>query len=200
MRYGFLIWFIWMGFLSAQDFVQDNRALHLVPKSATLIESVSSELFEKTGVRFFIFLGGADQNTDTKEARLHYQQIKLKNLIPPFIAIFAYFQAKKINIISNPADLLATDFIFFERIAPFLPKEWGADMAKNNAHFSFALLNGYAYMADALSAKFHVSLDKNIKEEGANSFVKTTLYILTCSLLALFFYGYFFGARKSRGN
>ncbi|WP_240328973.1 hypothetical protein [Helicobacter suis] len=187
-----------MGFLSAQDFVQDNQALHLVPKSVALIESVSSELYKKTGVSLVLFLGDAVYNT--KEARLHYQQIKLKKLSPPFVAIFAYFQAQKINIISNPADLLATDFIFFERIAPFLPKEWGSDMAKNNAHFSFALLNGYAYMADALSAKFHVVLDKNIKEEGANSLVKTTLYILLCSLLALFFYGYFFGARKSRGN
>ncbi|WP_260320533.1 hypothetical protein [Helicobacter gastrocanis] len=176
----------------------DNEAGHLVTKSADLVQKVSSELFDKTGVSLVLFLKDSPDTLD-KAGRLIYQKAKLRELHPPFIALFAHFGAQKIDILSNPKDLIPTDQIFFERIAPFLPKEWGKDMAKNNARFSFALLNGYTYMADAIARKHHITLASNIKEEYSNSIVKTTLYILLCSLLAIFFYGYFFGARK-HGN
>ncbi|CRF40675.1 hypothetical protein [Helicobacter ailurogastricus] len=183
------------GFLHAGDFVLDNEAGHLVPKSVELVQEVSSELFSKTGVSFVLFLADTP-DTHTKQGRLAYQQAKLKDLHRPFVALFAHFGAQKIDILSDPKDLIPTERIFFERIAPFLPKEWGTDTAKNNARFSFALLNGYTYMADAIAHKYHIQLANNIKEEYSNSVVKTTLYILLCSLLALFFYGYFFGTRK----
>nr|WP_247598591.1 hypothetical protein [Helicobacter heilmannii] len=189
---------LFAGFLHAQSFVLDNEVGHLVAKSAGLVQKVSSELFDKTGVSFVLFLKDSPDTLD-KAGRLAYQQVKLKALHPPFVTLFAHFRAQKIDIVSNPKDLIPTDQIFFERIAPFLPKEWGKDMAKNNARFSFALLNGYTYMADAIARKHHITLENNIKEEYANSVTKTTLYILLCSLLAFFFYGYFFGARK-HGN
>ncbi len=177
-----------------KGFVQDNLAQHLVPKSASLIERVSSELLKKSGVRLVVFLGG--DCLQTKEERLSYQRLRLKDLSAPYVALFAYYQAQKIAIISEPADLIDADGIFFERIAPFLPRKWEDEMAKNNARFSFALLNGYTYMADALAQKYHIHLENNIQEESANSLAKTILYVLLCTLLALFFYGYFFGVRR----
>ncbi|CRF45338.1 hypothetical protein [Helicobacter heilmannii] len=189
---------LFAGFLHAQSFVLDNEAGHLVPKSVGLVQKVSSELFEKTGVSLVLFLKDSS-DTLNKAGRLAYQQAKLKTLHPPFVALFAHFQAQKIDIMSEPKDLIHTDRIFFEHIAPFLPKAWGTDAAKNNSNFSFALLNGYTYMADAIARKHHIQLESNIEETYANSITKTTLYILLCSLLAFFFYGYFFGARK-HGN
>ncbi|WP_199769129.1 hypothetical protein [Helicobacter cynogastricus] len=181
--------------LKAQEsFVQDNRDQHLVSKSASLIERVSDELLKKSGVRLVVFLGG--DRLQTKQERLSYQHTRLQDLSAPYVALFAYYQAKKIAIVSKPADLIDIDEIFFERIAPFLPRKWEDDMAKNNARFSFALLNGYTYMADALAQKYHIHLENNIQEERANSWVKTTLYVLLCTLLALFFYGYFFGVKR----
>lgn len=195
-----LFWLPWV--LVAQQglpFVQDNPAGHLVPKSVALVERVSAELYAKTGVSFVLFMGSS-QDLRTKEQRQTYQEAKLKSLRPPFVALFAYYKAQKINIIASPMGLLDADPIFFGYIAPFLPKKWDGDTAKNNARFSFALLNGYTYMADAIAKDYHVRLESNIKEENSNSFVKTTLYILLCSLLAFFFYGYFFGSKRPHGN
>ncbi len=179
---------------AGQNFVQGNVAQHFVPKSVALVERVSTELKQKTGVSFVLFV--VDTDLEDRQARLDYQQAHLKELSAPFVALFAYFQAQKIAIVVEPTSLLDTDQIFFERIAPFLPKKWGENMNDNNARFSFALLNGYTYMADAIAQKHQVHLENNIQEENHNNLVKTILYILLCSLLALFFYGYFFGTRK----
>ncbi|WP_235852510.1 hypothetical protein [Helicobacter vulpis] len=189
-----LVLLLWGGLLADPNFVRANLALHFVPKSVALVQRVSTELYEKTGVSLVLFI--ADADLPNKQARLDYQQTHLKELKSPFVALFAYFQAQKIAIVANPADLLDVDRIFFERIAPLLPKKWGDDMRENNARFSFALLNGYTYMADAVAHKYRVHLQSNIQEENYNSLIKTTLYILLCSLLALFFYGYFFGGKK----
>ncbi|MFC3847332.1 hypothetical protein ACFOPX_02115 [Helicobacter baculiformis] len=190
-----LVLLCFFGLLTAQQgFVRSNVALHFVPKSVELVERVSTELRQKTGVSFVLFV--VDAHVHNRQERLTYQQARLKELDAPFVAFFAYFTAQKIAIVTDPANLLDADQIFFERIAPFLPKKWGENMEENNARFSFALLNGYTYMADAVAQKYHVHLENNIQEENHNNLIKTTLYILLCSLLALFFYGYFFGARK----
>ncbi|CCB79842.1 hypothetical protein HBZC1_08560 [Helicobacter bizzozeronii CIII-1] len=178
-------------------FVQDNGEGHLVPKSVALVEQVSTELLAKAKISLVVFMGGS-KDLATKEQRQIYQENKLKTLHAPFVALFAYYKAQKIEIVANPTDLLDKDKIFFEHMAPFLPKKWGENEAQNNARFSFALLNGYTYMAEALSKARHVNLESNIKEDSPNSFIKTTLYILLCSLLALFFYAYFFGSKKSQ--
>ncbi|WP_235853026.1 MULTISPECIES: hypothetical protein [Helicobacter] len=191
-----LVLLLWGGLLADPGFVRGNVALHLVPKSVALVQRVSAELQEKTGVSLVLFV--VDTGLQDKQARLDYQQARLKELKSPFVAFFAYFQAQKIAIVTNPADLLSVDQIFFERIAPFLPKKWGDDMQENNARFSFALLNGYTYMADAIAQKYRVHLQNNIQEENHNSLIKTTLYVLLCSLLALFFYAYFFGRNHER--
>lgn len=72
---------LFAGFLHAQSFVLDNEVGHLVAKSAGLVQKVSSELFDKTGVSFVLFLKDSPDTLD-KAGRLAYQQVKLKALHP----------------------------------------------------------------------------------------------------------------------
>ncbi|AFI05653.1 hypothetical protein [Helicobacter cetorum] len=181
--------FSWANGLS---YVFNNSKGRLVEKSVSFIESVSKELYQKTGVSFVIDMTDFERNPTTlmsKEERQAYQESFLKQLNPPFVAFFFYYDAKKLELVAKPKDLLDTDAIFFEKIAPLLPtnaKEY------TNSRISAMLLNGYSVAVDNLAQKYHINMTQNFDADKGATFLKVAVYILLLTLLGVFFGVYFF--------
>ncbi|GAA7225751.1 hypothetical protein BD0077_13610 [Helicobacter pylori] len=175
-----------------ESYVFNNAKGRLVEKSVAFVESVSKELYLKTGVRFAIDMTDFEKNPIAlalKKERQKYQEGFLKQLKPPFVVFFFYHDAQKIEIVANPKDLLDTDKIFFEKIAPLLPtnaKEYTPQ------RISAMLINGYSVAVDALAEKYHVNIAQNFNAPKGVTFVKVVIYILLLTLLGAFLGLYFF--------
>ncbi|OPG58932.1 hypothetical protein [Helicobacter pylori] len=175
-----------------ESYVFNNAKGRLVEKSVAFVESVSKELYLKTGVRFVIDMTDFEKNPIAladKNERQKYQEGFLKQLNPPFVVFFFYHDAQKIELVANPRDLLDTDKIFFEKIAPLLPtnaKEYTPQ------RISAMLINGYSVAVDALAEKYHVNITQNFNAPKGVTFVKVVIYILLLTLLGAFLGLYFF--------
>ncbi|QQW65615.1 hypothetical protein HGK49_00780 [Helicobacter pylori] len=178
--------------LGADDYVFNNSKGRLVEKSVAFVEGVSKELYLKTGVRFVIDMTDFEKNPialAAKNERQNYQEGFLKQLKPPFVVFFFYHDAQKIELVANPKDLLDTDKIFFEKIAPLLPtnpKEYTPQ------RISAMLINGYSVAVDALAQKYRVNITQNFNAPKGATFVKVVIYILLLTLLGAFLGLYFF--------
>ncbi len=175
-----------------ESHVFNNAKGRLVEKSVVFVEGVSKELYLKTGVRFVIDMTDFEKNPIAladKNERQKYQEGFLKQLKPPFVVFFFYHDAQKIELVANPKDLLDTDKIFFEKIAPLLPtnpKEYTPQ------RISAMLINGYSVAVDALAEKYHVNIVQNFNAPKGVTFVKVVIYILLLTLLGAFLGLYFF--------
>ncbi|AFI05002.1 hypothetical protein HCW_08735 [Helicobacter cetorum MIT 00-7128] len=174
------------------SYIFNNSKGRLVEKSAQLIEAISSELYAKTGVSFVIDMTDFKENPinlSAKSERQAYQQAFLNKLKPPYVALFFYHDAKKIELVAKPKDLLDTEKIFFEKIVPLLPtnaKEY------TSSRISAMLLNGYSVAIDNLAEKYHVKIADNFSADTGATFSKVAIYILLLTLLGVFFGIYFF--------
>lgn len=104
------------------------------------------------------------------------------------MVFFFYHDAQKIELVANPKDLLDTDKIFFEKIAPLLPtnaKEYTPQ------RISAMLINGYSVAVDALAEKYRVNIVQNFNAPKGATFVKVVIYILLLTLLGAFLGLYF---------
>ncbi|MFP6089054.1 hypothetical protein ACLF9V_03925 [Helicobacter pylori] len=175
-----------------ESYVFNNAKGRLVEKSVVFVEGVSKELYLKTGVRFAIDMTDFEKNPialAAKNERQKYQEGFLKQLKPPFVVFFFYHDAQKIELVANPKDLLDTDKIFFEKIAPLLPtnpKEYTPQ------RISAMLINGYSVAVDALAQKYRVNITQNFNAPKGATFVKVVIYILLLTLLGAFLGLYFF--------
>ncbi|GAA7295121.1 hypothetical protein UBN116_01650 [Helicobacter pylori] len=175
-----------------ESYVFNNSKGRLTEKSVWFIEGVSKELYLKTGVRFAIDMTDFEKNPIAladKNERQKYQEGFLKQLNPPFVVFFFYHDAQKIELVANPKDLLDTDKIFFEKIAPLLPtnaKEYTPQ------RISAMLINGYSVAVDALAEKYHANITQNFNAPKGVTFVKVVIYILLLTLLGAFLGLYFF--------
>ncbi|GAA7562781.1 hypothetical protein JP0022_03560 [Helicobacter pylori] len=164
----------------------------MVEKSVAFVKSVSKELYLKTGVRFVIDMTDFEKNPialAAKNERQNYQEGFLKQLKPPFVVFFFYHDAQKIELVANPKDLLDTDKIFFEKIAPLLPTNPKEYTPKR---ISAMLINGYSVAVDALAQKYRVNITQNFNAPKGVTFVKVVIYILLLTLLGAFLGLYFF--------
>ncbi len=183
-----LIHFLWAN----ESYVFNNSKGRLTERSVAFVESVSKELYLKTGVRFVIDMTDFEKNPivlAAKKERQSYQEGFLKQLKPPFVAFFFYHDAQKIELVANPKDLLDTDKIFFEKIAPLLPtnaKEYTPQ------RISAMLINGYSVAVDALAEKYRVNITQNFNAPKGATFSKVVIYILLLTLLGAFLGVYFF--------
>ncbi|MGN8405292.1 hypothetical protein ACR9LE_02900 [Helicobacter pylori] len=192
-----ILWLVislaFVGFLWANEsYVFNNSKGRLTEKSIWFIEGVSKELYLKTGVRFAIDMTDFEKNPialANKKERQSYQEGFLKQLKPPFVVFFFYHDAQKIELVADPKDLLDTDKIFFEKIAPLLPtnaKEYTPQ------RISAMLINGYSVAVDALAEKYRVNIAQNFNAPKGVTFVKVIIYILLLTLLGAFLGLYFF--------
>lgn len=160
-----------------------NSAL-LNKKTLDFINQTSLELFEKTGVKLYVFSSESLQNNN--QSFETYEQFKadfIAGLNAPFVAIVVLKNNKKIDIIASNDEVLsknARNKIYWEYIVPLLPK-------KEETPLMPAIFNGYVEAVDLIADNFGVKINHNISkdEKGANLVAKGILYVMLFSMLGL---------------
>ncbi|TLD97239.1 hypothetical protein LS71_000290 [Helicobacter jaachi] len=182
---------------SPKNYVLDNPDWLLVPKSVAFVQTLSNELFTKTGYSLYVALvdktpQDASLNLDSKASREHYKQSLTKHLSPPYTLIVFMKNDEKMDIISSqPQTYLDEEKVYFEYMVPLLPKQ--KDEALTPQRISAIVLNGYAQAADMIAAHFDVKLEHNMKvdESGGQEFVRFSMYIMLLIMFGILALIYF---------
>lgn len=178
--------------LSANHYVISNAFLN--QKSVDFVEKISSELYEKTGVRLYIVSVDSLQ-AEGKQEREKFKTSILKDLNKPYGVIFFIKSHKKIDIVLNPKiDSINPDTIITEYMVPILMQ----DKKLSNPAISASILNGYAQLAEEIANHFHQELPENIivDKSGAKNFVHYTFLTMLGMMFLLVIGVYVFGRKK----
>lgn len=178
--------------LSANHYVISNAFLN--QKSVDFVEKISSELYEKTGVRLYIVSVDSLQ-AEGKQEREKFKTSILKDLNKPYGVIFFIKSHKKIDIVLNPKiDSINPDTIITEYMVPILMQ----DKKLSNPAISASILNGYAQLAEEIANHFHQELPENIivDKSGAKNFVHYTFLTMLGMMFLLAIGVYVFGRKK----
>lgn len=160
-----------------------NPAL-LNQKTLDFINQTSLELFEKTGVKLYVFSSESlENNNKSFESYEQFRADLIAQLNAPFVAIVAIKNNKKIDIIASNDEVLsknARNKIYWEYIVPLLPQ-------KEEVSLMPAIFNGYVEAVDLIADNFGVKINHNISknEKGANLIAKGILYLMLFSMLGL---------------
>lgn len=176
-----------------KHFVLDNPHHLLIPKSVDFVNTLSNELFAKTGYGLYVALVDTTPDVNTLDStptiesnaqdfshqkRQAYSTYLQSSLPRPYTLIIFMLADKKISILSSsPNTYLDEDKVFFEYMIPLLPKQNEPIDAKLA---SAIVLNGYAMAADMIAEHFGVFLEHNmpIDESGGKSFVRFSMYAM----------------------
>ena len=178
--------------LNANHYVISNAFLN--QKSVDFVEKISSELYEKTGVRLYIVSVDSLQ-AEGKQERENFKTSILKDLNKPYGVIFFIKSHKKIDIVLNPKiDSINPDTIITEYMVPILMQ----DKKLSNPAISASILNGYAQLAEEIANHFHQELPENIivDKSGAKNFVHYTFLTMLGMMFLLVIGVYVFGRKK----
>lgn len=178
--------------LNANHYVISNAFLN--QKSVDFVEKISSELYEKTGVRLYIVSVDSLQ-AEGKQEREKFKTSILKDLNKPYGVIFFIKSHKKIDIVLNPKiDSINPDTIITEYMVPILMQ----DKKLSNPAISASILNGYAQLAEEIANHFHQELPENIivDKSGAKNFVHYTFLTMLGMMFLLVIGVYVFGRKK----
>ena len=178
--------------LNANHYVISNAFLN--QKSVDFVEKISSELYEKTGVRLYIVSVDSLQ-AEGKQEREKFKTSILKDLNKPYGVIFFIKSHKKIDIVLNPKiDSINSDTIITEYMVPILMQ----DKKLSNPAISASILNGYAQLAEEIANHFHQELPENIivDKSGAKNFVHYTFLTMLGMMFLLVIGVYVFGRKK----
>lgn len=203
-----LFWLLlWAGvvFGGEQIYIFGNSKHILVPKSQAFVQTLSKEVFDKTGVRIYIDVideVSIPSAYPTKESRKQYEQKVLQTLKEPYIVVFLFLQEHKIELVSSQdlqsfLDFKTLDQIYFDYMAPLLPEK-EADLTPER--ISAVLLNGYSEIASRIAKHYHIKLEHNdfeTDEQGVRNFVRVIMYIMLFVLIGLFVLVYI--PRKFKG-
>lgn len=173
-------------FSFAKPFVIENEN-QLVEKTVGFIEILSSEVYEKTGVKMYIValedLG--KMNLQEKESSYTY------NLQNPYVLLFFSKNEKKINIIVSQEveRMFDKNEVYWDYIVPLIPN---SAKELTNERISAFLLNGFVDMADRIAEFHNVKLEHNFptQNKGVQIAVRTALYGMLFVLFVLFVFVY----------
>lgn len=163
-------------------FVLDSALLN--EKTLDFINQTSLELFEKTGVKLYVFSSESlENNNKSFESYEQFRADLIAQLNAPFVAIIVIKNNKKIDIIASNDEVLsknARNKIYWEYIVPLLPQ-------KEEVSLMPAIFNGYVEAVDLIADNFGVKINHNISknEKGANLIAKGILYLMLFSMLGL---------------
>lgn len=210
-----LAFFLCFGFSYAQNhasiqnpnssFVIGNTNQTIVPKTKEFIQTLSAEIFHKTGVKVYIDV--IDTITlpsayPTKQARKDYQEQLAQNLQSPYVVVFLFVQERKFDFLSSEdlhefLDSKKLDSIYFDYMAPLLPEK---EQELTPQRYSSTILNGYAEIADVIAAHYEVKLENNIETngQGVRTFVRFIMYGMILVLLGLFIVAHFFSRKPTK--
>lgn len=173
-------------FSFAKPFVIENEN-QLVEKTVGFIEILSSEVYEKTGVKMYIValedLG--EMNLQEKESSYTY------NLQNPYVLLFFSKNEKKINIIVSQEveRMFDKNEVYWDYIVPLIPN---SAKELTNERISAFLLNGFVDMADRIAEFHNVRFEHNFptQNKGVQIAVRTALYGMLFVLFVLFVFVY----------
>ncbi|MCX2717159.1 hypothetical protein OQH61_05350 [Helicobacter sp. MIT 21-1697] len=178
----------------SHNYVLDNSDLLLIPKSVGFIDTLSNELFSKTGFSLYVavvdkipedikdrVIDGdnlAEQDLQ-KLYRNRYKKVLTQNLPQPYALLVFMREDKKMDILSSaPKEYFDEDKVYYEYMVPLLPKE--KDEVLTPQLISAIMLNGYSEAADMIAAHFGVKLENNmpVDESGGREFVRFSMYAM----------------------
>lgn len=178
---------------SFKNYVLDNSDSLLIPKSVGFIDTLSNEIFSKTGFSLYIavvdkipenlkhsVIGDNFVEQDMKKLyRDRYKKNLTKDLPQPYAVLVFMREDKKMDILSStPKEYFDEDKVYYEYMVPLLPKE--KDEALTPQLISAIMLNGYSEAADMIAAHFSVKLENNmpVDESGGREFVRFSMYAM----------------------
>lgn len=186
-------------------FVIGNTNQTIVPKTNEFIQTLSAEIFHKTGVKVYIDV--IDTITlpsayPTKQARKEYQEQLAQSLQSPYVVVFLFVQERKFDFLSSEdlhefLDSKKLDSIYFDYMAPLLPEK---EQELTPQRYSSIILNGYAEIADVIAEHYEVKLENNIETngQGVRTFVRFVMYGMILVLLGLFIVAHFFSRKPTK--
>ena len=179
---------------SFKNYVLDNSDSLLIPKSVGFIDTLSNEIFSKTGFSLYIAVVdkipenlkhsviGGDNFVEQDMKKLYrdrYKKNLTKDLPQPYAVLVFMREDKKMDILSStPKEYFDEDKVYYEYMVPLLPKE--KDEALTPQLISAIMLNGYSEAADMIAAHFSVKLENNmpVDESGGREFVRFSMYAM----------------------
>ncbi|WP_317372036.1 hypothetical protein [Helicobacter canis] len=187
---------------SPNGYVIGNTHGVLVSKTQELIQLLSAEIFQKTGIRVYVDIIddiAIHPKYPTKQARKEYQSIVYAQLQQPYVVVSLFVQERKFDLISSSGlqaflGAKVLDSVYFDYMAPLIPEK---EQDITPQRLSAILLNGYAEIADIIASQYAVKFEHNIStnEQGVRSFVRFIMYAMVLILLGLFALAHF--SRKS---
>lgn len=190
---------------SESGYIFGNKHHTIVPKSQQFVQTLSEEVFQKTGVR--IYLDIIDDISipsayPTKQARQAYQQERAQSLQTPYVVIFLFLQEHKMDLISSQdlhsfLDQKKLDSIYFDFMAALLPEK---DRDLTPPRISAVILNGYSEIADTIADHYNVKLVNNFStdERNVKTFTDIIMIIMIVTLVGLFLLANFAGRKRSK--
>lgn len=195
-----------------------DEKLSLKPNTKEFINTLGNELYDKTAFRLqVVLIDDAERVCEDTKALLGMQSLLcasgfvdsftslrafenafLKSYSnEPYGVFFFYTKERKIDILLKPKDVFDDERVFFEYMAPLLPKP---KEILDSARISAIVFNGYSEAADLVASYYGVSLTSNIPrdESGSRGFVKFSMYFMLLSIFGLL--GFVFVSSKLRGK
>lgn len=170
----------------ANNFVFNEDSL-FVEKSVDFVEDVSNELYNKTGVSLYVYIGKKLQDS----SYLEFKNKLISKLKSPYVAIILIRDDKKIDIATSSDDILDKKKVYWEYIVPLIPKK---DSELTHQALSAVVLNGYIESVDLIADKFGVVIEHNVSkdEKGPKAIAQLILYAMLFSMLGIIAFMYFF--------
>ncbi|WP_104722330.1 TPM domain-containing protein [Helicobacter mesocricetorum] len=168
--------------LYSKSYVLENQN-QILDKTADFIETLSNEVYKKTGVDLYIVALESLEGMNLQEREWFYQ----KNLNNPYVILFFAKKEKKIDIITTYETQTMFDKkeVYWDYIVPLIPN---SDKELTQQNVSAFLLNGFMDIADRI-AQFHkVELEHSFSttNKGIEVTTKMILYLMLFVLLVLF--------------
>lgn len=196
-----------------------DEKLSLKPNTREFINTLGNELYKKTGFRLqVVMIDDSERVCENTKALLGvqspllcasgfvynftslraFEDAFLKSYSnEPYGVFFFYTKERKIDILLKPKDVFDDERVFFEYMAPLLPKP---REILDSARISAIVFNGYSEAADLVASYYKVSLVSNIPrdESGSRGFVKFSMYFMLLSIFGLL--GFVFVSSKLKGK
>lgn len=169
--------------LISHPFLLYNPDHLVVPKSQKFIQTLSSELYNKTG--FSLYVVAVDRiSGDKKSDRDLFKKTLQKDLVPPYGVIFFFKSDQKIDIVLNPKQsAIDPNQIITSYMVPILMQEKDLPSSKISA----SILNGYAQLADEIASFYGKTLENNliVDRSGIQNYVHYLIYVLFAVMFGL---------------
>ncbi len=189
MRRSFILCAFFISTLLVADtaFVLVNESI-ISEKVSTKVQSIGSELFEKTGIGVYVALPKSLEKQTIHE----YEKELVKTLKKPFVLLTLVKEQKQVNIVHSEG--LGE---MFDRDGVLSPFPWSGTIIpvlmgnkKDNDNHNAAVLNGYADIAEQIASHKNIVLDNALGNTNKNIYfyLKVIIYGFLLFVFARYFY------------